>query len=148
MDEISNRQLPIDISNAIKAAIEQKLPDDNVKRGSVYFYLGDLSQLPIITIESGEDLATHKAGGKSILHSNKKWIIRATAQIKNGEDPEELLEQKLRAIRLALFYGETDFSPISLEEIKGAEFSAPQPGVPIASLSFVIKASFNEPTNL
>lgn len=145
MPEINNRQRPIDISNAIKAAIETQLPQDNVKRGSIYFYIGDLSLLPIITIESRKDLATNKPGGKSILHSDKTWTIRATAEIKDGEDPEEVLEEKLRAIRLALFYGESDFSPLGLEEIEGAEFSLPQPGVPIASLSFVVKASFNEP---
>ncbi|MGL5394116.1 MAG: hypothetical protein ACRDBQ_02430 [Shewanella sp.] len=145
MAEISNRQNPIDISNAIKAAIEHKLPDDEVKRGSIYFYLNDLSQLPLITIESGKDKATHKAGGKSIHHPAKLFHIRATTAIKDGEDPEEILEQKIRAIRLALFYGETDFSPISLEEVEGAEFSLPQPGTPIASLSFVVSASFHEP---
>ncbi len=146
MPEVENRQLPIEISNAIKEAIALKLPEANIKRGSIYFYLTpDLSNLPIITIEGGSDKATHKPGGKSIHHPEKQWTIRATIDTSDVDDPEVELEQQLRAIRLALFYGETDFCLIQLEEVEGAQFSLPQPGIPVASISFIVKASFNEP---
>ena len=105
MPEVENRQLPIEISNAIKEAIALKLPEANIKRGSIYFYLTpDLSNLPIITIEGGSDKATHKPGGKSIHHPEKQWTIRATIDTSDVDDPEVELEQQLRAIRLALLW--------------------------------------------